>query len=130
MDINNLTTDELARLWTGAKATERAAQQERVQIEEALITRLGAREDGSQTHELESGLKVTITGKLSYKADVPALLALADRLPEHLRPLKTETKLDEAGAKYLRTNEPELWRMVAPAITITPAKTALTVKEP
>jgi len=122
--------EDLARAWIAVKATELAAAKERVDIETSIIEQLGAKEEGSQTHELLCGLKVTVTGKLTYKADVPELLALADRLPEHLRPIKTETKLDEAGAKYLRLNEPELWRMIAPAITISPAKTGLTVKEP
>lgn len=128
--LEAMSAEELARLWTGAKATERAAQAERVEIEEALISKLGgAKEEGSATHEV-GPFKVTVTGKLSYKADVPMLLALCDRVPEHLRPLKTETKLDEAGAKYLRANEPELWRLISNAISISPAKTGLTVKEP
>jgi hypothetical protein len=124
------TIEDLARAWIAVKATELAAANERVDIETSIIEQLGAKEEGSQTHDLECGLKVTVTGKLTYKADVPELLALAERLPEHLRPIKTETRLDEAGAKYLRANEPELWRLIAPAIEIKPAKTALTVKEP
>lgn len=130
INLDALTIDELARMWTGIKATEKAAAAERIEIEEAIIKRLGAREEGSQTHDLESGLKVTITGKFTYKADIPALLALSDRLPESLRPIKTETKLDEAGAKYLRANEPDLWRLISSAVEIKPAKTALTIKEP
>jgi len=128
--MNDMTIEELARHWIAVKATERAAQSERLEVETALIERLGAKEEGSQTHDLDCGLKITVTGKLTYKADVPELLALADRLPEHLRPIKTETRLDEAGAKYLRANEPELWRLIAPAITISPAKTGLSIKEP
>lgn len=130
LDIESLTAEDLARLWSGAKAVERAAQAERVEIEEALIAKLGgAKEEGGATHEV-GPFKVTITGKLSYKADIPMLLALCDRIPEHLRPIKTETKLDETGAKYLRANEPDLWRLISPAVEVKPAKTALTVKEP
>lgn len=128
--MENMTTEQLASLWLGAKATERAAQSERLDIEAALIEALGgAKQEGSQTHDVGI-FKVTVTGKLTYKADIPELLALAEKLPESLRPIKTETKLDEAGAKYLRANEPELWRLIANAIEIKPAKTALTIKEP
>jgi hypothetical protein len=49
-------------------------------------------------------------------------------LPPNLRPIKVEPKLDETGAKYLRNNEPEVWAMLAPAITIQPAKTSVTIK--
>lgn len=131
MNLKAMSAEELAQLWTDAKAAERAAREERIEIEEALIDKLGgAKEEGSQTHELGNGLKVTVTGKLSYKADMPALLALCERIPESLRPIKVETKLDEVGAKYLRANDPELWRLISDAISISPAKTGLTVKEP
>ena len=59
---------------------------------------------------------------------MPLLLQLAGALPENLRPLKVETKLDETGAKYLRANEPEIWAMLAPAITVAPAKTSVAIK--
>jgi len=128
-NLTGMSVDDLAKYWLAIKSAERAAQTERVEVETELIERLGAREEGSQTHDA-GPYKITVTGKLTYKADVPELLTLADRLPEHLRPIKTETKLDEAGAKYLRANEPELWRLIAPAITISPAKTGLSIKEP
>lgn len=127
-NLTEMSVDDLAKYWLAIKSAERAAQTERIEVEIELIQRLGAREEGSQTHDA-GPYKITVTGKLTYKADVPELLTLADRLPEHLRPIKTETKLDEAGAKYLRANEPELWRLIAPAIEIKPAKTALIVKE-
>ncbi|ANN66448.1 hypothetical protein [Bordetella bronchialis] len=123
-----MTTAELARAWLTAKAEEAKAAANRQSIEAQIINVLGAKQEGSQTHDVE-GFKVTITGKLSYKADVPQLIALCDKVPENLRPLKTETKLDETGAKYLRANEPGTWALIAPAITVTPAKTALSIKE-
>ena len=130
MNTKDLTDEALASLWLQTKAAEKEAQQQRLEIEEAMIALLGAREEGAKTVSLPNGMTVTITGKLSYKADIPQLITLADQLPEHLRPIKTETKLDEAGAKYLRANEPDLYRLIAPAIEIKPAKTGLTVKEP
>jgi hypothetical protein len=123
-----MTPTDLARDWLAAKAAETQASALRQSIEAQIINVLGAKEEGSQTHDVE-GFKVTITGKLSYKADVPQLLALCHQLPENLRPIKTEPKLDETGAKYLRANEPATWALIAPAITITPAKTALSIKE-
>ena len=125
-----MTIEQLAAHWLAVKATEKAAQQERVEVEAALIAALGgAKEEGATTKE--AGIyKVTITGKLTYKADIPQLIQLASQLPEALRPLKTTTTLDEAGAKYLRHNEPNFWKLIAPAVTISPAKTALSIKEP
>lgn len=122
------TVEQLAQDYIAAKAAEAAANKARVAIEEQLIAALGAKEEGASTTELANGLKVTITGKLSYKADMPLLLQLAGALPENLRPLKVETKLDETGAKYLKNNEPEIWAMLAPAITVAPAKTSVAIK--
>ncbi|WP_288076444.1 hypothetical protein [Pseudomonas sp.] len=123
MNIIDLTQQLIA-----AKAAEAKANKERVAIEGQIIELLGQREEGAQTTELDNGLKVTITGKNSYKADMPALMQICSNLPENLRPIKTETKLDESGAKYLRANEPEIWAMLASAITVKPAKPSVEVK--
>ena len=126
--MTDLTIEQLATQLVAAKAAENAANKARVAIEEQIISMIGAREEGSATTELANGLKLTVTGKMTYKADMPTLLAICQTLPEALRPIKTEVKLDETGAKYLRNNEPEVWSQLAPAITITPAKTAVSVK--
>lgn len=126
--ITTVTAELLAQQLIEAKAAEARASKDRVAIEEQLVTLLGVKSEGAETHELTNGLKITITGKQAYKADMPLLMQLAGSLPENLRPLKTEVKLDETGAKYLRANEPEVWAMLAPAITVTPAKTAVTIK--
>lgn len=119
---------QLAEQLIAAKAAEAKANKERVAIEEQLIEALGSKPEGAETHELPNGLKVTITGKQTYKADMDLLMQICGNLPPNLRPLKVETKLDETGAKYLRNNEPEVWAMLAKAITVTPAKTSVAIK--
>lgn len=126
--MSKLSITDLANELITAKALEAEANKARVAIETKIIEMLGQREEGSQTHDLDNGLKLTITGKLSYKADMPKLMALCEKLPENMRPIKVEPKLDETGAKYLRANEPETWAIIAQAITITPAKTSITLK--
>lgn len=126
--MKHLSVEELTQKLITAKAVESEANKERVAIEEEIVARLGAKTEGSQTHELSNGLKITITGKLAYSADMPVLLSLCERLPEALRPIKRDPKLDETGAKYLRNNEPEIWSLIAPAITIKPAKTSVSIK--
>jgi hypothetical protein len=123
-----VTIEELVDQLIGAKSAERNATAQRVAIEEQIIAQLGKRDEGSQTHELISGMKVTITGKLSYKADMEKLQAICAKLPPEMRPLKTETKLDETGAKYLRNNEPQIWAKLAAAITLKDAKPSIEIK--
>lgn len=128
INADEVSIEELVERLVAAKAEENNANQRRVKLEEQLISRLGKRTEGAQTHQLPNGVKVTITGKLSYKADMSLLVQLAAALPENMRPLKTEIRLDETGCKYLRNNEPEAWARIAPAITTKDAKASVEVK--
>lgn len=123
-----LTIEELVTKLAAAKAAEVLASKDRIKLEEQIVERLGAKPEGATTHELTNGFKVTVTGKMTYKADMEMLMQLASALPPNMRPIKVEPKLDETGAKYLRNNEPEVWAMLAPAITIKPAKTSIEIK--
>lgn len=122
-DLNKLVADLIA-----AKSVEAAARAKRIALEEAIIAVVGAKEEGAQTHAV-GDYRVTVTGKLSYSADIALLVNLAERLPLDRRPIKQVTQLDEAGARWLRKNAPQEWAIVAAAIEIKPAKTALTIKE-
>lgn len=127
-ETNQLTIEELVTKLAAAKAVESLATKDRVKLEEQIIERLGAKPEGATTHELSNGFKVTVTGKMSYKADMDMLMQLASSLPPNMRPIKVEPKLDETGAKYLRNNEPEVWALLAPAFTIKPVKTSVEIK--
>jgi hypothetical protein len=126
--IETTSIDLLAEQLIAAKHAEQQANEARVEIEQEIIALLGAREEGSSTHQLGNGMKLTITGKMTYSADMELLMQLCNYLPENMRPIKVEPKLDDTGAKYLRNNEPEIWQTIAPAITIKPAKTSVTIK--
>jgi hypothetical protein len=127
-NLADITIDSLVDDLIAAKRAEAESSKKRITIEEAIIKRVGQREEGAQTTELESGMKLTITGKLSYKADIDKLLELCQNLPSQFRPIKIETKLDETGVKFLRNNEPDLYKLIAQAITVKPAKTSVEVK--
>lgn len=112
-----------------AKRDEDAASKKRVEIEERILALAPAAEEGATTTPLANGMKLTTTGKLSYKADdIEALRNVCAKWDASLVPLKTKTELDETGCKYLRRERPELWAQIARVVTIKPAKTAITVK--
>lgn len=123
------TKSDLAIEWLKAKGAERAANLKRLEVEKEIIDQLGCPEESSKTTQVDEALKVIIKGSMSYKADIGMLLPLLEQLPAHMRPIKVETKLDETGAKYLRNNEPNIWRLIAPAITVKPAKPSITVEQ-
>lgn len=121
--LDSLCT-EIARL----KHEESVLASKRLSIELAVIAIVGAKEEGATTTTLADGRKLTVTGKLSYSADMAKLIMLASALPLHLSPVKVVHQLDATGAKWLRAHDPENWTKIAPAITVKPAKTAVEVK--
>lgn len=119
--------DELALKWSIAKQKEDAARDERVDVEKQIIALHPAREEGAETFSTPNGVKISLTGKLTYKADMTKLLAITASWPEEARPIKTEVKADESILKALREHSPEAWKQLAEAVTVTPAKTGVKV---
>jgi hypothetical protein len=74
------------------------------------------------------GIKVTTTGKLSYKVDVHKLDELTAAWTPDLKPLKVEVKADETKLKKIRRDNPTLWKTIAGAVTITPQKTGVSIE--
>jgi hypothetical protein len=120
---------DLAQAWTEAKADEREANSRRLEIERRILEVEPAREEGSNTITLECGIKIKTTGKLSYKADVSALSDITCDWPMDFQPVKLKLEADEAVLKALRQYRPDLWQKIAEAVTVKPAKTAVTVEE-
>lgn len=117
----------LAAKWSVAKQKEDAARDERVGIEEQILALNPAREEGSETITTPNGVKITTTGKLTYKVDIDKLTALTVSWPIEARPIKTEIKADESKLKAIRAEAPDAWALIAGAITVTPAKTGVKV---
>jgi hypothetical protein len=120
--------DELALKWSIAKQREEAAKADRIAIEEQILKIHAAKEEGSETVTTPNGVKVRLTGKLTYKADLIKLQALTASWPEDARPIKTEVKADEAKLKVLRSSAPKAWAEIASAVTVAPAKTNVAIE--
>jgi len=121
------TLDELAIEWSIAKQKEDAAKAERIAAEEKILKLHPAREEGSETFATPNGVKITLTGKVTYKVNIDKLTALTGAWPADIRPLKTKVEPDEAKLKALRHDVPKLWADIAEAITVTPAKTGVKI---
>jgi hypothetical protein len=105
------------------------AKAARLQAEERILALKPAWEEGASSFEA-GGFHVTTTGKLGYACDDPKALAeacAAAQWSPSMIPVKTVVELDATGAKWLRANEPEAWRLVAKFVTVKPAKTAIKV---
>jgi len=122
--------ERLASHWQAAKQNEDAAREKRVAIEQEMLALHPAREEGSETITTPLGVKIKLTGKLTYRANVEQLQALTTAWPEALRPIKTEIKADESALKILRAERPDLWRQIAPAVETKAAKVGVAVTFP
>lgn len=121
--------EDLVHQYVNAKHAEEGARKLRVELEERILALQPAKEEGSDTHTLSNGFKLTTTGKLAYKCDdLDALREITRKWDGNLIPLKTTTTLDETGCKYLRRERPDLWSQLARVVTIQPAKTSISVK--
>lgn len=115
---------EIAEDLFKAKQAEREAEERRIQLEEELVAVLGKRDEGSKTHTVGQ-YKVVITGRVNRKIDWEAFDQLSHKIPENLWPVKRA--LDVTGVKYLANNEPQLYKVLANALTVEEAKTTVSI---
>lgn len=124
---------ELITAYLMAKAAEENANKLRIKAEEAILAALDPADIPTEgTHTIGAdGYKLTITQRVSRKLDEKAYAMIADSIPERLRPVAyVETaKVDDAGCRWLRDNEPGLWKVLSAAITEKPAKIGVKVTE-
>ena len=127
MNLNfkrNRTAEDAAADWMDAKNAEIKANKARIVAEEEMISLLEVKQEGATSHQI-GPYKITLTGRLNRKVDLDILDTL--NIPADLIPIKTKRELDVTGVKYLENNEPEIYKTLAKALTIEPAKTSVTV---
>lgn len=120
--------DQLAVEWAEAKEREDFAKNERIAVEKQILEMHAAKEEGSTTITTPTGVKITLTGKLTYKVDIDHLTALTGSWPADIRPIKTKVEADETRLKAIRAESPKLWAQIAQAVETKPAKTGVSIK--
>lgn len=122
--------DGLANQWEAAKAAEAEANKQRLAVEARIIELINDGSiEGTQTADL-GAVKIKVTRSLSRKVDLEALSEIAEQIPEAIRNrlLKTKIELDTRELRFIESNEPELYLIVAKAVTTTPSKPAVKVE--
>lgn len=122
------TLKELTNEWLAAKADERLANIRRVTIEDAILQMVDHKEEGSITTDAGDGIKITTTGKLSYKVDVQMLDKLTMDWEQAEKPLKVKVEADETKLKKIRRDNPTLWRQISKAIEVRAQKTGVAIE--
>lgn len=123
-----MTLDQLANEWRSAKQREDQARIDRIAVEIQIIELNPPKEEGAVTINTPLGNNITLVGKVTYKCNVEALVALTSSWPEDIRPIKHKVEADETKLKALRADVPKLWAQISPAIETKPAKTGVSIK--
>lgn len=117
---------ELCRDWFRVKDRETKATEERWEIEKKIVALTGKKDEGSSTVKAGESFKITVTGTVTRKMDWAKWDTVREQVPVHLHPVKTKFELDEKGVKYLRDNEPEIYRLLP--IEVKEGKTGIKIE--
>lgn len=121
--------DAAAAALEAAKIEEAKATAKRLDAEQMMLALMPARDEGSAS---ERGLhyRVTVRYGVNRSVDVAALESarhqIAAPLFEQAIGYKPEIRL--AGLRYLQNNEPEVYAILAQAITAKPAKPSVSIE--
>jgi len=135
MTIESVTThnqpeiDALAEQWLMTKEIIDQNKKALLSIERDLVPLLNSKDEGSATTHTPMGKKIVLKQKTNYRLDGKKLLQIKDDIPADMLPVKVKELLDEPRLKYLRLNEPDVYRLFAQALTATPAKPYVTIEE-
>lgn len=124
------TINELARKLYHAKRAESNAKDVRIGAEEAIIALIPVdSEAGSKTVDAGNGMRVTIKRGLTFKADVDAIRNLdLDGVDLPLTHTPSTYTFDKKAYAALKACRPAVFAKLAEHVTVTPAKTAVTIK--
>lgn len=124
-----MNIDTLAAALEAAKIAEARARDARIEAEEALLAVLPTKDEGSAT---EHGVEYKVTARygVNRTIDAPALEAVRAQVPAALfdQAFEYAPKIKLAGLRYLRSNEPDTYRVLAQAITAKPAKPSVALE--
>jgi len=129
LNHNEPSIDVLAEQWLCMKALIQSNMAELRRIENVMLPLLDSKEEGQLTTSTRLGRRITVNKRINYSLNGKSLLKIRNEIPTDLLPLKSKEILDEARLRWLRNNEPQTYAILATAITATPGKPTITVKD-
>lgn len=112
-----------------AKIAEARARDARIDAENAVLAHMTEREEGSTTLR-GLGWKATATFSVLRSIDEAALAAIRETAPAAMfdQVFGYAPKLKLEGLRYVRNNEPQVYALLAQAITAKPGKPSVLVE--
>lgn len=125
--LSETSLDELCENWVLLKDAENKAKDERLQVEAAICELVDVPTEGTNT-TTTALFKCKTVGKLKRKLDVKAWAKIEKDVPEHLRPVRHKVEIDLKKLKAIESANPDVWRVVAQAITSEQGKTSINIE--
>jgi len=127
--MENRTLDVVAAELVLAKAAEKDANAQRVALEQEIIGMVGLPEEGVLATESEA-YKIKVEQRVNRKVDEKKWALVCDQIPEAVQPVSfvEQVKLDTAGIRWLKDNEPGYYNLLCEAMTEKPAKPSVKVE--
>lgn len=124
------TLEELAVQLHEAKVAENKAKEIRIEAEEAIAKLIETDADGSKTVDAGEHMKITVKRGLLYKADVDDLRKLWEEqgITVPLKLVPESVKFDEKLYEEMRESVAPGFLQISKLVTVTPAKTSVTLK--
>ena len=126
---NEPSLEAIAFRWQLLKTAEEKAKADRIQCESDMLPFLEQREEGATTTTLDDGTKITVKNSFGRSIHWDTWKRIQPRIPTELHPIKLVEMLDETRLKFLLQNEPDTYKIISEAITTTPHKPNITVKQ-
>lgn len=127
--LTNPPLAKLAELIIHLKNIETNAREERIRIEQLIIEKVGAKEEGTTTAE-DGNFKIKTVGKLTRSVDTQAIQADWDNLdPAIQKCFKWKADIDTKNLRSLESMRNDLVPVIAKYMTTKPAKPSVTIEE-
>ncbi len=120
------TLAQLAAAWYAAKAEETRAADLRREIAAQIQLLTGHKTESSKTYK-DGDWKVVVKQPINRTMDWDAWETVKTQIPEECWPVETKQVLDEAGVKWIKDNDQEIYATLAQALTTKPGAISVTV---
>lgn len=121
--------DELSYKWKEYKRLEEEANKERLEVEKTILSYLDGKEEGTVTKKTDY-YKISVTYGIDRKVDSEIASSLSSELgDEYERIFKWEAKIDIKEMRFLVEKKPDVYALVAKAMTSKPKKPSFKIDE-
>lgn len=120
------TLEQLATAYVLAKDEEHRVTTLRRELAARIQALTGHTAEGQKTYD-GGEWKVVVKAPLITAMDWKKWESVKEQIPENLHPTRWKPELDEKGVKWLQNNEPDVYAILATALTVKPGAVQVTV---